>query len=60
MRSIGRYSLVAVVDTDEFLIPKKHKSLISMVESDPNYDEYNFLVIIALFLIHYEKNTVIT
>ena len=44
MRSIGRYSLVAVVDVDEFLIPKRHKSLISMVESDPNYDEYNFLV----------------
>ena len=44
MRSIGRYSLVAMVDVDEFLIPKKYDTLISMVESDPNYDEYNFLV----------------
>jgi len=54
LRSVGLYSLAVIVDVDEFIIPKKHRNLVELVNSQGDYDSYTFKV----RLMHYSGTLV--
>lgn len=57
LRSVGRYSLAAMVDVDEFLVPRKHNSLPEVVQSLGEYDAYIFQNV--FFYLYWENDTAV-
>lgn len=57
LRSVGRYSLAAMVDVDEFLVPRKHSSLPEVVQSLGEFDAYIFQNV--FFYLYWENDTAV-
>ncbi|XP_042879973.1 uncharacterized protein LOC122258227 [Penaeus japonicus] len=57
LRSIGRYALTAMVDVDEYLVPRKHNTLPELIKSFWEYDCYIFQNV--FFYLYWENDTAV-
>lgn len=59
LRSINRFTFSAMVDFDEFLVPRKHRTLLQLIASyDKEYSSYVFQNV--FFYLYWENDTIAT
>ncbi|CAL4111502.1 unnamed protein product, partial [Meganyctiphanes norvegica] len=57
LRSVGHFAFSAMVDVDEFLIPRKHNTYQELIKEQGDFDMYNFQNV--FFYLYWDNDTAV-